>query len=186
MHMNWLFGGEGKPRAPVLVMLLVLLGALFLRAADPAELVQLRDFAFDAFQRAKPRVPEKDMPVRIVDIDEAALEEFGQWPWPRTVLATMVDKLVEQGAAVIAFDVVFAEQDRSSPKVIARNLPEAVRNSDLRQMMESLPDNDEVFAESIARAPVVTGFAFDLAGKGKSRIRFDPLHRADSKAVSRV
>ena len=166
MRMTWLFGRGNAPRAPVLVGLLVLLNALLLRAVDPDALVRLRDLAFDSYQRIKPREVPDDLPVRIVDIDEASLASYGQWPWPRdTVLARLVDRLREQGAAVIAFDVVFAEPDRSSPSAVAKNLPDAVRNTDLRRTLESLPDSDEVFAEAIARANVVTGFAFDSNAK---------------------
>src|SRR5262249_36003272 len=139
MRMTWLFGHGNAPRAPVLVALLVLLSALVLRGVDPEALVRLRDLAFDSYQRIKPRTVPDDLPVRIVDIDEASLEEYGQWPWPRTVLARLVDRLREQGAAVIAFDVVFAEPDRSSLSVVAKNLPEAVRESDLRRTLEALP-----------------------------------------------
>src|SRR5476649_2644844 len=163
MRMGWLFAD--KPRAPVLVALLVLLCALMLRVADPGELARLRDIAFDGYQRLKPRIPDADLPVHIVDIDEAALAEYDQWPWPRHLLATLVEKLAEKGVAAIAFDVVFGERDRSSPRAIARNLPEAMQNSDLRRTLESLPDNDELFSEAIGRAPVVLGFAFDIAGK---------------------
>ncbi len=164
--MTWLFGHGNAPRAPVLVALLVLLNALLLRAVDPNALDRLRDLAFDAYQRIKPREVPDDLPVRIVDIDEAALAEYGQWPWPRELLARLVNRLREQGAAVIAFDVVFAEPDRSSPNAVAKNLPEAVRNTDVRRTLESLPDYDEIFAEAIARANVVTGFAFDPGAKG--------------------
>jgi adenylate cyclase len=163
--MTWLFGHGNAPRAPVLVALLVLMNALLLRGADPDSLVRLRDLAFDGYQRIKPREVPSDLPVRIVDIDEAALAEYGQWPWPRELLARLVTRLREQGAAVIAFDVVFAEADRSSPSAVAKNLPEAVRNTDVRRTLESLPDYDEVFAEAIARANVVTGFAFDPGAK---------------------
>jgi adenylate cyclase len=166
MRMTWLFGHGNAPRAPVVVALLVLLNALLLRAVDPDALVRLRDLAFDSYQRIKPREVPADLPVRIVDIDEAALAEYGQWPWPRTLLARMVDRLREQGALVVTFDIVFAEPDRISPSAVAKNLPEAVRNSDLRRTLEALPDNDEVFAEAIARANVVTGFAFDASAKG--------------------
>jgi len=165
MGMSWLFGRGNAPRAPVVVAMLVLLNALMLRVADPPALNRLRDFAFDNYQRIKPREPEPDMPVRIVDIDEAALAEYGQWPWPRTLVAELVNKLAAAGAAVIAFDVVFAEADRSSLRVLARNLPEEVRNSDMRRMMQSLPDNDEVLADAMAQTSVVTGFAFDAKGK---------------------
>jgi len=167
MRMTWLFGHGNAPRAPVLVALLVLVNTLLLRAVDPDALVRLRDLAFDSYQRIKPREVPDDLPVRIVGIDEASLEAYGQWPWPRDlVLARLVDRLRELGAAVIAFDVVFAEPDRSTPSAVAKNLPDAVRNTDLRRTLESLPDSDEVFAEAMARANVVTGFAFDSNARG--------------------
>ena len=91
MRLNWLFGGADKPRAPTLAALTILVGALFVRVADPVDLSRLRDFAFDGFQRLKPRAVADDLPVRIVDIDEASLAEYGQWPWPRTVLAARIE-----------------------------------------------------------------------------------------------
>ena len=47
-----------------------------LRVVDPTELNRLRSFAFDSYQRLKPRVPAADLPVRIIDIDEAALADL--------------------------------------------------------------------------------------------------------------
>ncbi len=187
MGMSWLFGRGSAPRAPVVVALLVLLNALVLRAADPPTLNRLRDFAFDNYQRLKPRDPPPDMPVRIVDIDEASLAQYGQWPWPRTLVAELVDKLAAAGAAVIAFDVVFAEADRSSLRTLAQNLPEEVRNTDMRRMMESLPDNDEVLADAMAQTSVVTGFAFDAKGKtGPPRRLWGIAHNTGEKDVKSV
>jgi adenylate cyclase len=167
MRMRWLFGGGNKPRAPVLVALLVLFNALLLRAADPEPLVRMRDLAFDSYQRIKPRVPPPGLPVRIVDLDEASLAEYGQWPWPRTLLAELVDKLTEKGAAVIAFDVVFAEPDRSSLATIVRQMPVNDKTREIRKLTASFPDNDEVFAEAISQSNVVTGFGFDDHGTSK-------------------
>ena len=101
MGMNWLFGKGDAPRAPVIIAVLVLMNALLVRAIDPPGLVRLRDFAFDTFQRFKPREVTEDLGVTIVDIDEAALTEFGQWPWPRYRLAELVNKLQAAGAAVV-------------------------------------------------------------------------------------
>ena len=70
---------------------------------------------FDAYQQVSPRAFNPDLPVRIIDIDEELLKEIGQWPWPRTVLADLVDKLEAGGAAAIGFDMVFPEPDRMSP-----------------------------------------------------------------------
>ncbi|HTE36068.1 MAG TPA: CHASE2 domain-containing protein, partial [Reyranella sp.] len=156
--MDWLFGQGRRWRTSVVVAFLVLLSALAVRAADPAALARLRDVAFDSYQRLKPRVPSDDMPVRIVDIDEAALAEYGQWPWPRTVLATLVQKLAEKGAAVIAFDMIFAEPDRSSIGRVVDNLPLDDQTREMRRLAEKFPDNDGVFAAAIRTAPAVTGF----------------------------
>lgn len=185
--MGWLFGhGRGR-RAPVVVAFLVLLSALVLRAADPPALDRLRDIAFDGYQRIKPRVPPDDMPVRIVDIDEAALAEYGQWPWPRTLLATLVQKLVEKGAAVIAFDVIFAEPDRSSIGRVVRSLPLDDQTREMRRLAEKFPDNDEIFATAIGNAPVVTGFGFDLKGGSRPPRRFAGLaHNSGEKDARSV
>jgi CHASE2 domain-containing sensor protein len=58
------------------------------------------------------------VPIRVVDIDDASLRSIGQWPWPRTIVAQLIDKLREAGSAVIAFDIDFAEPDRTSPKLL--------------------------------------------------------------------
>src|SRR3954451_18150864 len=99
MSFSWLFGRSSSPRAPIVVAFLVLLNALMLRVADPPALARLRDLAFDSYQRLSPRVRPDYTRVRTVDIDEAGLAEYGQWPWPRTLLATLVDKLAQKGAA---------------------------------------------------------------------------------------
>jgi adenylate cyclase len=184
--MSWLFGHGKGGRTSVIVAFLVLLGALGLRAADPPEMAQLRDFAFDSYQRLKPRIPPEEMPVRIVDIDEAALAEYGQWPWPRSVLATLVDKLVEKGAAVIAFDVIFAEPDRTSIGRLVRALPDEEETREIRRLAEKFPDNDEIFSESIRDAPVVTGFGFDLQGSKKPprRVAGVAHNSGEAKAMS--
>lgn len=63
----------GTRRAPIVIALLVLMNALFLRTVDPVFFSRMRDFAFDSFQRMQPRHYSADTPVRIVDIDESAL-----------------------------------------------------------------------------------------------------------------
>ncbi len=187
MGLNWLFGGAGKPRAPVIVALLVLINALMLRVVDPGELSRLRGFAFDSFQRLKPRVPAEALPVRIIDIDEAALAEYGQWPWPRTLLAELVYKLTAKGVATIAFDVVFAEPDRLSIDAVVRDLPPDEQSEELRRIAASFPNNDQMFAEAMARSSVVTGFGFDLKGAAKPPRRFHGIaHNSGEKDAKLV
>lgn len=47
--------------------------------------------------------------VVLVDIDEASLAQLGTWPWPRTLLAQLAQKLREQGARLQVWDLYFPE-----------------------------------------------------------------------------
>ncbi len=133
--------------------LLLVTALLVLRVADPGPVAALRFAAFDLYQQAKPREMTRQ-PVAIVDLDDASIEELGQWPWPRDRLAAMVDRIMADGAAAIAFDVIFSEPDRLSPARLAEreDVPEALRGD-----LSRLPDNDAIFAEAIARGRVVAG-----------------------------
>ena len=98
--------------------LLMLLVAI--RIADPLFLSTIRNQSFDLYQRLNPR-PHVKQPVVVVDIDEKSLDQLGQWPWPRSVVAKLVDRLTAMGAVAIGFDIVFAEPDRLSPDRIAED-----------------------------------------------------------------
>src|SRR5262245_10387274 len=105
----------GLGRAIGLLLLFVFLG---IRYWDPVPLQELRLRSFDLYQLLRPRVtPER--PVTIIDIDEQSLRAYGQWPWARTRVAELINRLTAMQSAVIAFDVVFAEPDRLSPAVAA-------------------------------------------------------------------
>lgn len=141
---------------PILAGLVVVVMLTFLRIADPFPVQVLREIAFDFYQRLHPR-PQAEFPVRVIDIDETALAEFGQWPWPRDRLATLTDRLTELGAAAIGFDVLFPESDRMSPSRIAAGLPGVDAST--------LPDYDAIFAASLSRSPSILGFSRTPAGK---------------------
>jgi adenylate cyclase len=127
-----------------------------LRFWDPAPLENIRGMTFDLYQFAHPRIVS-DYPVTIVDIDERALKALGQWPWPRTIVADLVDRLAAGGAAAIGFDTIFAEPDRLSPRHIA----ESVKTLDpgAKLTFEALPDSDQQLADAISRTRVVLGQA---------------------------
>jgi adenylate cyclase len=93
-------------------------GAILLRYQDPFFVSALRLIAFDHFERLNPPKYDPTLPIRIVDIDEESLAKIGQWPWPRTAMRDLLAELASKGAAVIAFDVLFAEPDRTSLEAI--------------------------------------------------------------------
>ncbi|HEY0234467.1 MAG TPA: CHASE2 domain-containing protein [Afipia sp.] len=137
-----------------LLCLFLLPAVVGLRVWDPRPVEELRLRIFDTYQLIHPRETTQ-RPVVIIDIDEKSLAKFGQWPWPRTRVADMVQRLNHLGAAAIAFDIVFAEADRLSPNLAAdsfRDIDEATSRH-----LRSLPSNDQVLADVIRKAPVVLG-----------------------------
>jgi len=122
-------------------------------------LLPLRNALFDFYQQQIPRaIPEgQPRPVVIVDIDEASLAEVGQWPWPRDDLAKMVGHLMDAGALAIGFDIVFAEQDRLSPNLVADRAASRGLTTDVLAQLKALPSNDDVFAVALKQGRVVLG-----------------------------
>ncbi len=137
-----------------MVALVVLFGLIALRIIDPTILEVARAQSFDLYQRIKPR-PYTPVPVAILDIDEASIRKVGQWPWPRTKMAELVDKLSAAGVVTTGFDIVFSEQDRLSPDRIAEDNKSL--SAEIRESLKALPSSDSVFAQSIGRARVVLG-----------------------------
>lgn len=138
-----------------------LLGAALALAAvftEPALINIARDRVFDQYQRLAPRAYNAD-PVRVIEIDDAALEKYGQWPWPRHRFAALVDKLEEAGAAAIVFDVILAEPDRTSPGNVAASWLDAPALApvvaELGAADLAAVDHDRRFAASLAAAPTV-------------------------------
>jgi adenylate cyclase len=142
----------------VIFGLLVLLSLVLLRATDPFFVSAVRELALDQFQRFSPR-PHVEQPVRVVDIDEAALAEFGQWPWSRDRLADLVNHLDQFGAAAIVFDIVFAEPDRLSPSRVLRGIGLEDLLAEKPDIAAALRDTDTDLAAAMAERPVVLAFA---------------------------
>ncbi len=124
---------------------------------QPRPLDDLRNFVFDTFQRLAPRAYDPETPARVVGVDEASLEAFGQWPWPRTRLAELATRLHDLGAAVIAFDFIFAEPDRASFENILPAIENSAAREKLAKVLAGAKTNDQIFVAAIAGAPVVLG-----------------------------
>ncbi len=151
--------------------LIVLIALLLVHLIDTGPIRRFQNLTFDAYQRMKPREQDyANSPVRVVDIDEDSLRKYGQWPWPRTLMAELTQRLAAAGAAAIAFDMVFAEPDRLSPGNVAKLWQQTPETQLLVARLVMLPDHDRLFAEALAKAPAVTGFVV-VAGGGGTPLR---------------
>ena len=153
--------------------------AIFISAIpviDPFNVfTSLRNSAFDTFQIISPRQSQTKDNILILDIDEKSLSEIGQWPWSRSVLSELVDQT--NLSAALAFDIVFAEADRTGSKELM-NLYK--NNNDFVKSLKGLPDNDDLFANSIKdHGTVVLGAIPSNSLKNNFQMRFGLIQQGD-------
>lgn len=100
-----------------IVTLVILLGV---RVADPAFVESVRLRYFDQLITGQ---PAKDIPVNVVNIDEAALDKYGQYPFSRDIYAAIIRDLYRRDAGLVVFNVLMPESDRfKQDAVLAKTL----------------------------------------------------------------
>lgn len=143
------FGGRA-------IALVCLLFFVVFRVWDPVILETVRLRTFDFYQVFKPR-ERAELPVVIVDIDEKSLRDLGQWPWPRSAVADLLNAIRRAGGVAVGFDIIFAEADRLSPDRFARSLPNL--SVDAVRELDGLENNDTAMAATMRSMRVVLGQA---------------------------
>ncbi len=124
---------------------------------------QLDRIIYDA--RLRLTMPGRgDARVVILDIDEKSLGEVGRWPWSRNVMARLLDRLFDEyGAAVVGFDIVWAERDSSSGMQVLdalakKELKDAPGFQSAYRGLRRRLDYDGMLAASLKGRPVVLGY----------------------------
>ncbi len=141
------------PRAPALALAAALVVALL---ASPAPVRGLRGLVFDGYQRLFP-LERKTTVATIVAIDEASLARYGQWPWPRTRVARLIEAIGRYEPAAIGLDLFFPEPDRFSPGALAAELLDVP--APLAAALARLASSDDALARAIRGRHVVLGIA---------------------------
>ena len=85
------------------------------------------DFKFN--NQSSDELPEPQ--VVIASIDEKSVEKYGLWPWPRSLTGDFIRTAGEGGAAVIAFDVAFVDEDRNNVRPSVQRLRQKLLDSKL-------------------------------------------------------
>ena len=114
------------------------------------------DFVLKSSMRAEPETE-----VIIVEIDEASLKSYGQWPWPRYLLADLLKKIAKAEPAAVGVNIVFAERDRTSPIVWQQTLKNKYGYTiDTTEIPAELVDNDIYLSNVLSNGPFVLGYEF--------------------------
>ena len=121
----------------------------------------------------------------LATIDEKSLDEIGKWPWPRAKIAALIDRLSEEGARVIAMDIVFSEPDENNNLKFIESMQQQTRAlgltaPELEKLLEKAQaeaDNDSILAAAIRRSksPVVLGYFFHFSQEEIDHLRQDEL-----------
>ncbi|MDR1578716.1 MAG: adenylate/guanylate cyclase domain-containing protein [Synergistaceae bacterium] len=156
---------RGKSFAAVALGALASAALTVLYLSRPATLTRLDFRIYDMLLPLRAAPAPSPIPV-IIDIDEASLSDYGQWPWPRYLVADLVRALGDYGVAAVGIDIIFAEPDNSSPSQVASYLN---RDRGLDVGFTGLPtplrDYDALLADAVANSRIVLGaYATSAAG----------------------
>jgi adenylate cyclase len=149
-----------KSSAALILALLLSWAYLFIPQTFFSLNNNLRDFLFNI----RGELPQNNQIV-IIDIDETALKQFGQWPWPRSIVAELINKLSDADAGIIGLDIVFSEPDQTSPHRIA---------SKIKNNTANLDNYDLILAETLSSTPTVGGYVFTFEKNDEDNIPLIP------------
>jgi adenylate cyclase len=177
---------------PLKITIIIIFIALILFFLDVRFLRFMELKALDLRMLSRGKLPSGGEVV-IATIDEKSLSELGRWPWPRTTIARLVDKLKQNGAKAVGFDVVFAEPDENSSIKAIVELSKEVKKvgvqdkriHGLLSKKKMAADTDAVLARSIARAKNVTlGYFFHLTARDVTHISEKDIEAASANIAN--
>ena len=121
-----------------LICLSITILMVLLRMLDPFFIETARLKGLDYYQNKQEKVKSEN--IAIIEIDEDSLDEYGQWPWNRELIAQGVVKAFDSGAQLVVIPILFAEPDRLG--------------------------GDEQLVDVISQVPVIIGQSASTKGKG--------------------
>jgi adenylate cyclase len=158
-------------RIPIILGFLFVAFAVWLQitSAPTVRLVLLRleHIAYDMGLRAQVLTHSTRLnhsSVVVVDVDDASLNKEGRWPWPRAKLGRLVDELQAAGAVVIAFDMIFPQEESNIVEEVSKKLEtEHLINTSLDVTLKKIKpyfNNDLMFSTSMSDGDIVIGMSF--------------------------
>jgi adenylate cyclase len=103
--------------------------------------------------------------VAIVAVDDGSVAKIGRWPWPRSILAKLVDEVAAADPAVIGFDIVFSESSEFPEKNGFSARPENLDPKTWDTVQAAMKDQDASLVGALKRSDrAVLGYFFDFEG----------------------
>ncbi|MFI4956578.1 MAG: CHASE2 domain-containing protein [Gammaproteobacteria bacterium] len=147
--------------------ILVTLGALWFETTNNSGASLIRERVNNLFYDMHMRINliEKPKPqenhILIVDLNDDTLHELGRWPWPRDMVAELVSILKEQGAAVIALDIIFPEPEKNVIDTVIKESPPNSLDAKTISKLNAVRmhyEHDDVLGKAIHSPDIIMGY----------------------------
>jgi len=148
-------------------VIILLVAILFIKSIPILDLIELKTFDLRFKWRAN-KTPSSAVVTAV--IDEKSLEAEGRWPWPRSKMARLINKLSDGGAKVIGFDFWFSDTDKNSNLGLINDLDKEIKSLNIQdkglqafiEKNKEEADNDLALAKAIreSKAKVVLAYIF--------------------------
>ena len=125
------------------IVLITVMVGVGLRVYDVEPLKILRLKTFDYYQKIQPRTVTSNHFV-VVEITEQDLKQYGQWPWNRNLIAQIHQRIINQKANTVQYNILFSEADRLNASSFVETQP---LTDDVKEKLLLIPDNDQVLAQ---------------------------------------
>jgi adenylate cyclase len=157
-------------RIPILLGFILLIITIWLQISA-VDLIQhyigrLKELGYDIQLKSRILTQRNafESTIVIVDIDDKSLDKEGRWPWPRAKLGDLISRLFENGAVVVALDVIFPEKEDNIVDTVSQSLSQnQLMVPPIQTSLDKIKpffNNDAKFAENIKKGDVVLGASF--------------------------
>ena len=128
---------------------LLLIFFITLKFINPSIVQKISFINYDFYQKVFNRGEVTD--VTIIDIDEKSIAKIGQFPWRRDIYSKILYNLNQYNPSVVAFDIVFSEEDKQNPKDLLIQLQkETDKLIDLK-----VTNTNQIFIDSLSKSKVI-------------------------------
>jgi serine/threonine-protein kinase len=129
----------------LLLMIAILAGMIF--GFKP--LLSLEYKAYDLMATLKHRAA--GIPVIIVAIDEKSLKSIGDWPWPRSYIADIINTLSKNGARIQGVSILYRNRELNDGLTELKNFRERIHQNPPIGKKQTLNKIDRLLAQTQTR-----------------------------------
>lgn len=157
-----------------LTLVALLLSVELIWLANPAQLkivTRFNNLLYDARFTVLTPQREAQVPIVIVDLDEASIQQEGRWPWDRKKVAHLITELQANDVGLIGLDIVFSEPSRNAlQQVLQQAQLSAATKADLENLKDNF-DSDLALAKALG-ANTVPGYFFQNGTSSAGQLPF--------------